>query len=132
MKIYITHCSAKKDDNLRNTGEAVTPDRLYTSPRIQRFIQRCRERNVCWAIFSDKYGVWFPDEIHLWYDKHPNQVTEEEFQNLLNNFNQRLQEYDEIWFYYHPARFHKLYRKLIKKTKLRKRITLFTHINKIA
>ena len=61
MRIYITHCSARKNDALRKTGEKVTPDKLYTSPRIQRFMHACMDRKVQWAIFSDLYGMWFPD-----------------------------------------------------------------------
>ncbi len=31
MRIYITHCGAKKDDSLKGTGRRVTPDLLYTA-----------------------------------------------------------------------------------------------------
>ncbi|RLI76514.1 hypothetical protein DRP04_12570 [Archaeoglobales archaeon] len=61
-RIYITHCSAKKDDCLRGTGIKVTPDKLYTATPLQRFVERCKEKGVEWAIFSDKYGVVFPWE----------------------------------------------------------------------
>lgn len=61
MRIYITHCSAKKNDALKNKMKRVTPDRLYTTIPIQRFMKRCKEKDVKWAIFSDLYGIWFPD-----------------------------------------------------------------------
>ena len=130
-RIYITHCSAKKNDSLRDSNKYVTPDELYTSRRIQLFMNRCKEKNVEWAIFSDLYGVWFPYEKHEWYEKHPSKVTEEEFKILLENFDQKLKDYDEIWFYYNPGRFHSLYRRLLRETKLKDRIKLFNHVNEI-
>jgi hypothetical protein len=68
MRIYVTHCSAKKDRTLKHSGKKVTPDRLYTAAPLQRFMNRCKEKKVQWAIFSDKYGIWFPHEKHEWYD----------------------------------------------------------------
>ena len=37
MKIYIIHCSAKKDPVLRHCGRSLTPDKLYTATPTQRF-----------------------------------------------------------------------------------------------
>jgi len=131
MKIYITHCSAKKDNSLRNTGKKVTPDRLYRAKPTQRFMNKCKERQVEWAIFSDLYGVWFPNVEHEWYEKDPDDVTEQEFENLSNDFDKKLQRFDEIWFYYNPGRFHPLYKRLLQETKLRNKVKLFTHIREI-
>lgn len=131
MRIYLTHCSAKKDDSLINTGKKVTPDKLYTANPTQRFMSRCKGKNVNWAIFSDLYGVWFPDIEHEWYEKSPNRVTEPEFKNLVNEFDQKLTNYDDIWFYHNPGRFHSLYKKLLQETKLKDRVKLFTHISEI-
>ena len=41
-----------------------------------------RIRGVNWAIFSDKYGVWFSNGLHEWYEKNPNKITEEEFNQI--------------------------------------------------
>jgi len=131
MRIYVIHCSAKKDDSLKDTGEKVTPDKLYTSTRIQQFMKRCKEKNVQWAIFSDKYGVWFPHEEHEWYDKHPNTVSEQEFKKLVRDFEEKLGDYGEIYFYYNPGRFHPLYKRLLREVKVKGRIILFSHINEI-
>jgi len=131
MRIYVTYCSAKKDNSLKDAGEEVTPDKLYTSTRIQRFIKRCKEKNVQWAIFSDKYGVWFPYEKHKWYDKHPNTVSEEEFKRLVRDFEKKLRDYDEIYFYYNPGRFHSLYKRLLKEVKVKNKVILFSHIDEI-
>ncbi|RLF38820.1 MAG: hypothetical protein DRN12_07840 [Thermoplasmata archaeon] len=131
MRIYITHCSAKKDDSLRGTGRKVTPDLLYKATPLQRFIKKCKEMNVQWAIFSDKYGVWFPFEKHEWYDKDPNTVSEEEFKKLVQNFEKKLGSYDEIYFYHNPGRFHPLYKRLLKEVKVKGKIVLFSHINEI-
>jgi len=129
--IYLTHCCAKKDDSLRGSRKKVTPDKLYQSTPIQRFINECKKKGVEWAIFSDKYGVVFPNQEIEWYDKHPSKVTDEEFKELLKDFDQKLAAYDEIWFYYNPGRFHRLYERLLNESKLRDRIRLFTHIKEI-
>jgi len=131
MRIYVTHCSAKKEESLRGTGERVTPDRLYTAKPAQRFMARCKTMRVPWAIFSDLYGVWFPDARHEWYEKDPDSVTEQEFAELLEDFEDKLEGYDEICFYHNPGRFHLLYRRLLASTTLRNRITLITHLDEI-
>jgi hypothetical protein len=130
-RIYLTHCSFKKDDSLKGISKKVTPDRLYTATPTQRFMNRCKERGVEWAIFSDKYGVVFSNKEIEWYDKPPSEVTEREFLELLKDFNQKLEDYNEIWFYHNPGRFHPLYRRLLSESKLKDRIRLFTHIQEI-
>jgi len=131
MRIYITHCSAKKDNLLKNTGRKVTPDKLYKATPTQRFMNKCKEKNVNWAIFSDLYGVWFPNIEHEWYEKDPDTVTEQEFRNLVKDFDQKLQNYDEVRFYYNPGRFHPLYKRLLQETRLKDKVKLFTHIREI-
>ncbi len=130
-RIYITHCSAKKDDSLKGTGKKVTPDKLYTAIPIQRFMNECKKKGVEWAIFSDKYGVVLPNQEIEWYDKHPSKVTEKEFKKLLSDFDQKLKTYDEIWFYHNPGRFHVLYKRLVSESKLKDHIRLFTHLREI-
>jgi hypothetical protein len=130
-RIYVTHCAAKKDDSLKGTGRKVRPDLLYTATPTQRFMRRCSERGVRWAIFSDHYGVWFGDEEHEWYGDDvgdPNRVTEPKFRELVKNFDERLQRYGEIHFYYNPGRFHPLYRRLLEKTELKDRVVKVTHL----
>ena len=129
--IYLTHCSAKKDDSLINSGKKLTPDKLYTATPIQRFMNKCKEKRVEWAIFSDLYGVWFPHVEHKCYEKDPDTVTEQEFKKLLEDFEEKLVAYDEIWFYHNPGRFHPLYKRLLRKTMLRDKVKLFTHIKVI-
>ncbi len=102
LRIYITHCSAKKDISFKNSSVRVAPDRLYTATATKRFMQKCKEENVLWAIFSDKYGVWFPNEKHSWYEKDPDTVTNQEYAQLSRNFEQKLGGYSEIWFYHNP------------------------------
>jgi hypothetical protein len=131
MRIYLTHCSAKKDDSLRGKGLKVTPERLYKARPTQRFIKRCTALGVCWAIFSDYYGVWFPEIKREWYGDDvgdPNRVTEPRFLKLIKNFDDTLEQYDEIFFYYNPGRFHPLYAELLKRTALRSRIQRITHL----
>jgi hypothetical protein len=130
-KIYFTHCSAKKDLSLKLSNKSVTPDKLYTATPTQRFMNRCKEKKVKWAIFSDKVGIWFNNTKNLWYEKDPNTITEQEFNILLDDFNSKLKEFDEIYFYHNPGRFHQLYRKLLDKTILRNKIKFITHLNEI-
>jgi hypothetical protein len=131
MRIYVTHCSAKKDKTLKHSGKKVTPDRLYTAAPLQRFMNRCKEKKVQWAIFSDKYGIWFPHEKHEWYEKNPNTVSEQEFKILVRDFEEKLGNYDEIYFYHNPGRFHSLYRRLLEQAKVTSRIILFSHLAEI-
>ena len=131
MKIYITHCSAKKDPSLKYSSKKVTPDRLYTATPTQRFMKKCKEKRVRWAILSDKYGVWFPNVRHEWYEKDPNTVTSTEYRNLIRNFQEKLSGYSEIWFYYNPGRFHPLYKQLLKEANVKSKIILFTHLSQI-
>jgi hypothetical protein len=129
--IYLTHCSAKKNPSLRGVNKRVTPDNLYTATPTQRFMKRCIMSRVNWAIFSDKYGIWFSDERNPWYEKNPDKVSPEEFEALVQNFNQKLKDFDEIRFYHNPGRFHKLYRRLVKHPLLKERIKLITHLEQI-
>ena len=126
MRIYITHCSWKKDDSLKGTGRKVTPDELYISKRIKGFMDSCKKGSVIWAIFSDLYGVWFPHNKHELYDKHPDTVTEEEFKALLKDFDKELQKYDEIYFYRNSRFFHRLYRRIVNESRLKDKIRLFS------
>ncbi len=130
-KIYITHCSAKKDPVLMDNKNRVTPDRLYTATPTQRFMSECKNKGVNWAIFSDKYGIWFSNDLHEWYDKNPNRVTTDEFNQLVRKFDRSLSRFDEIYFYHNPGRFHKLYKRLLKSSELRAKIKLVTHLNEI-
>ena len=131
MRICITHCCAKKDDALKGGGMRDGPDRLYTATPTKRFMETCKKCRVHWAIFSDKYGVWFPDIKHEWYEKDPSRVSEAEFARLLDDFDAKLERFDEIWFYHNPGRFHPLYKRLLSQTKLRDRIHMFSHLGEI-
>lgn len=129
--IYVTHCSAKKNISLKKTNKKVKPDILYSSDRIQRFMRKCEESNVDWAIFSDNYGIWFKDVNNCWYEKAPETVTEEEFNQLVSDFNTKLKYFDEIRFYYNPGRFHKIYRRVLSETELKSKVKKFTHLSEI-
>lgn len=131
MRIYLTHCSAKKDPTLKGTAEQVTPDKLYTATPTKRFMEKCKEKHVKWAIFSDKYGVWFPSEKHEWYDKNPNKVKDPEYEQLVKDFKQKLSGFSEVWFYHNPGRFHKLYRKLIEEPSIKVKTVTFNHLTEI-
>jgi hypothetical protein len=95
-RIYVTHCSHKKEERYRATEEAVTPDLLYIAKLTQRFMTKCKQRGVPWAIFSDLYGGWFPEVRHKWYEKPPDTVSEVELSALLRDFDEKLIPYSEI------------------------------------
>ena len=48
-----------------------------------------------------------------------------------STFEIRGKNYDEIWFYHNPGRFHNLYRRLLNQSKLKDRIVLFSHVYEI-
>ena len=131
IRIYVTHCTKKKDDRLKDTGEKVTPDSLYRGKFIEAVMRTCKQRGVEWAILSDSYGVWFRDVKHEWYEKDPDTVTDSEFWGLVRDFDERLEAYDEIWFYHNPGRFHPLYGRLLTETRLTDRVTLFSRVAEI-
>lgn len=53
--------------HLKETGESVAPDRLYTNPLIRQFMGRCKQKDVQWAILFDRYGIYQSDDGHAWY-----------------------------------------------------------------
>ena len=131
MKIYMTHCSAQKDAALRGRAIKVSPDKLYTARQILRFMKKCLEKQVKWAIFSDKYGVWFPHVRHEWYEKNPDTVNESEFRKLLKDVNRQLRRYETVFFYYNPRRFHPFYRKLLRASEVYDKVRFFSHLKEI-
>lgn len=62
MILHVTYCSKKKAEGI------LPPDMLYKSERIRRFINKCKDRQVSWAILSAKYGFFFPEEKKKNYD----------------------------------------------------------------
>lgn len=110
--IYVTHCSRDKNTDCETSGAEVTPDILYTSPGLQKFITWCRNNKNDWAIFSDKYGVIFSDERIHWYNKPPDSVTSEEFDQLLASFTSRLAAFDQVVFYHRPGETHPLFKRI--------------------
>lgn len=134
MNLYITHCTYKKDNSLKDNDIEITPDKLYVGEKIQGFMKKCKECNVSWAIFSDFYGVWFSDIKHKWYPNdvgNPNNVTAQKFCELVKESEEKLKEFDKIYFYanYKSPRFHSFYKKLIEELKRKGlNIILISHL----
>ena len=126
MKFYLTYCSWSKDDTLKETGESVTPDRLYTSDRIKLFVKRCRERNAEWGIFSDYCGILFAHNAMHWYDLHPDLVRPEDLPAMIEKFEQSLAPYEEIAYYYDPATLHPLYQYIVNQSRIKDKVTWFS------
>ena len=94
-------------------------------------MNRCKERGVRWAIFSNHYGVWFSDERHEWYGDDvgdPRRVTQRKFRELVANFDERLQDFGKVYCYHNPGRFHPLYKRLLEETALKDRVNMITHL----
>jgi hypothetical protein len=125
MRIYLTHCSAQKASYLKGTNIAVTPDRLYTDPGIQQFVERCKAANVSWGILSDRYGIYLSSDRQIWYEKHPDTVTKEEAAKIVDDFDTKLSSYSEILFYIRPDTFHPFYRDILKTVFLADRVQMF-------
>ena len=123
-KVYFTFCSAKKDDLLRGSSEEVPPEVLYTSQRVRSFVSTCKRKSVRWAIFSDEYGIWFPEVKHRWYDTSPDDAVGR-FRELLADFDQKLKDFDQICFCpgVGTGRIHHLYKRLIRESSLKDKIS---------
>ena len=94
----------------------------------------CQSAGVDWAIFSDQYDVWFPYVKHKWYEKHPNEVSDQEFKNLVENSARKLKKFSVVYFYgnHKSHYFHPFYKKIIDA--LRKRgikIVKICHLDEI-
>ncbi len=131
MRMYLTHCSKEKEPTLQGTGIAVTPDKLYTNYDIQKFMKKCQEMNVCWAVLSDLYGVYLSDDRHVWYEKSPDTVTPQEEESIIDDFNNKLDSYDEIYFFVRPESFHPFYERILKKSALADKVKLFDNIKEV-
>ena len=140
MRIYITHCTRGKNKSLENTDIKVPPDRLYTPRWIQRFMNKCKEMGVNWAILSDEYGIWFPHIKNKYYEKDPDTIVKRgkivdahKFWELVSDFDRKLRDYDEIQFYRQPGGrpLHPTYQKLLQATSLKNKVKLFCHISEI-
>jgi len=134
MKVlYFTHCCAKKDNSLKDTGKKVPPMGLYKATPTQRFMRKCTEAGVEWAIFSDNYAFVFPDDRIEWYDKPPRTLTYTEKKKLFNDAFETLKAYDLACFYYNPGRLHPVYRELINEMRRRgMNIKEITHLDDIS
>ena len=131
--LFFTHCCAKKDGRLKNSDKRVSPLQLYQTAPTQRFMKRCIELGVEWAIFSDKYGFVFPHDQIQWYEKHPNTVTHSEKEKLFDDAFDVLRQYDRVYFYYNPGRIHPFYQELVYEMRRKGRaIQEITHLDEIS
>lgn len=131
MRVYLTHCSKEKNADLKAAGIEAAPDQLYTNSDIQRFMERCKEQQVDWAILSDLYGVFRSSDRQKWYEKHPDTVTQAEEDAVIQDLDNKLSHYDEIWFYVRPDSFHAFYERVLRKTALASRVQLFEDVHQI-
>ena len=115
-----------------NSNRKTSPLQLYQAAPTQRFMKKCNEVGVEWAIFSDKYGFVFPHDQIQWYEKHPSTVTYSEKEKLFNGAHAILRQYDLAYFYYNPGRIHPFYQALISEIRRRgQEVREITHLAKI-
>ncbi len=131
MRIYLTHCSKDKSLAAKANGEKLPPHQLYTDSGLQEFITACKLKGAAWAILSDQYGVFSPDETHAYYEKPPASVTPQEETILIDQVNRRLEQYEEIWFYVRPAAIHPLYERVLMHSALSARVHLFSDLGEV-
>ena len=91
-------------------------------------MERCQEKNVSWAVLSDLYGVYLSSECRVWYEKHPATVTPQEEEIVIEDFNNKLDSYDEIYFFVRLESFHHFYERILKKTVLANKVKIFENI----
>lgn len=122
--LYITYCSADK----HHIPEG-SPKQLYDTQRITDFITLCEDKHYNWAILSAKYGLFFPDEVHEYYNvtfwtksykcriKENDELlseaeSQERLAQLTNQISQRIREKNIksiVFFYDHPLQRRKCY-----------------------
>lgn len=130
--LYFTHCCARKNVSLQNAEIRVPPLQLYQATPTQRFMKRCIEAEVDWAIFSDKYAFVFPNDKIQWYEKPPGSLTPDEKMKLFDKAFKVLQEYDRTCFYYNPGRIHPFYLELVHEMRRRGRdMREITHLDDV-
>jgi hypothetical protein len=113
-----------------------TADRYFGEPQlctaetisaVQRHLlvlaRPARSRSDVWAIFSDKYGVWFPEIKHTWYETSPDEALPE-FARLLSDFDEKMRDCDVIHICPNAdgPRIHRLYRRLVIESRWKDRI----------
>ena len=75
-----------------------------------------------------EFGI---QQKNMMVQKDPDKITDFEFKELVNNFDNSMRFFGEICFYNNPGRFHRLYRNLIEASLLKDRVRLFTHLQEI-
>jgi hypothetical protein len=131
MIIYLTHCSKDKFAQAKESGDKLPPDKLYTDPGLQAFIDRCKQTSSHWAILSDKYGLFFPWESHEYYEKPPASVTPDEENAITEDLQTRLAGYREIHFFIRRDTFHPFYERVLKNGHLADRVMFFEDLSLI-
>ena len=126
--IHITYCSKEKNIMKADDSKLFLPSELYTSSRVQNFIEYCKKNKYLWAIFSDYYGIVFEDETIEWYDKSPDLVTDKDYECLMLSTLQKLQQYNQVVFYYKNETFHQIYKRFVVDLQKSKTVVL---INKL-
>ena len=130
-QIYLSHCSKDKSAQAKATGEKMTPDRLYTDPDLVRFMSRCKEAGLEWAILSDRYGLFRAQDRHAYYEKPPDTVSEDEEAQIAEDLRKGLSQFDTVWFYVRKASFHPFYERVLQKSGVIGKVKFFSDLTQI-
>lgn len=128
MKVYLTHCCAKKNELARTTGIAMPPEEMYIEPDIQKFFSYCLSHKLAFGVLSDLYGIWLSPEKKRWYEKSPDTVTDVEKAEILRIFDHELSRFSEIIFLIRPESFHPFYDFVLSHSKHTNRIRRITEL----
>ena len=77
--LLISRCSKTK--NIERRGGAL-PTEFYVSNINKLFYKYCISGKYRFGILSDLYGIHFDDERKEFYDIHPKQLSDEDFERL--------------------------------------------------
>lgn len=129
MKIYLTPCCKEKSETARIHNLPLPPEEMYIEPDIQEFFRVCQAKQLTFGVLSDRYGAWVSPEKKHWYQKPPDAVTPQEEQALIRQFDERLQEFDEIIFYIRQEPLHRFYAAVLTQSRLADRIRRITSLS---
>lgn len=96
------------------------PTEMYDSYVTRYFYRFVLERNLPFAILSDKYGLHFSDEKLPYYDLHPSLLSEEDKRKLGKNICHKAKDraFEKIVFYNNSPLMSQPYFKLLYHSKM--------------
>lgn len=115
--LFTTRCSKTK---IKESG-VFYPHQLYTNRENIQFYSVMNKNNFNFGIISDLHGLVFSDEMISPYDKHPSELSPEDYINLGGTINDKMssRNYDTLIFYNSSPKLSTPYFKILKQSKLK-------------